>query len=298
MKKILLFSSICKPQKILEISLSSYLNLDAEGFELDILFYDDNNEKASSNFINNLANEYPSVSLMQKKDISLSEYKHHNWNPSKIDRVITIKNEAILYSLKNGYDALFLVDADLVLHPKTLVHLFSLKLDFVFEVFWTLFFRESIHKPNAWDKHSWSYLGPETLFKLSQKGTYEVGGGGACTLLSNKIMEEGVNFNRLKSLPYQGEDRHICTHAQAKGYPIMVDTHFPAYHIFLDEQVEEAKEWYQNGADPAFFNNWLNKEWSTLVKNFFIKPKISLLMKLKRFQYEVRISFSKIFLNA
>lgn len=298
MKKILFFSSVCKSKKILEVSLSSYFNLETDSFELDFLFYDDNKEVESSDFLNVLANENTNFSLMPKMDTKGDTYKDHKWNVSQIDRVITIKNKAIDYCLTNDYDALFLVDADLVLHPNTLKHLITLKLDFVFEVFWTMFFREAIHKPNAWDKHSWAYEGPETLFKLAQKGTYEVGGGGACTLLSKKILEDGVNFSRLKSLPYQGEDRHICTRVQAKGYPVMADTHYPAYHIFLNEQVDEAENWYLNGAKPDFFDQWLDDKWELLVKNTFIKPKLNFLMKLKRFQYEVRKSFFKTFLNA
>ena len=104
-------------------------------------------------------------------------YKDHLWTNSDVDRIIFIKNSAISYALKNNYDFLFLNDADLVLNP-TLQHLLSLNKDFVFEVFWTLFYREHYYKPNAWDKHSWSYTGPETLLKLSEKGTYKVGGGG------------------------------------------------------------------------------------------------------------------------
>lgn len=297
MKKILFFSSVCKPEKVLKVSLPSYLNLETDSFELDFLFYDDNKDDESSDFLNAIAKENANVSLMPKVETKENTYKDHKWNVSQIDRVITIKNKAIDYCLTNDYDALFLVDADLVLHPNTLKHLITLKLNFVFEIFWTTFFRESIHKPNAWDKHSWAYEGPDTLFKLTQKGTYEVGGGGACTLLSKKIMESGVNFSRLKSLPYQGEDRHICTRAQAKGYPVMVDTHYPAYHIFLNEQAEEAKQWYLNGAKPEFFNQWLNEKWEKLVKNTFIKPKMNFFMKLKRFQYVVRKNFSRTFLN-
>lgn len=295
MKKILLFSSICKPVEILKVSLPSYLALNKQGFELDILFYDDNKEVESSDYLKELSQQQKNVKLLDNFELSKNEYQDHNWSPSQINRIITIKNYAIDYCVANNYDSLFLVDSDLVLHPNTLVHLLSLKLDFVFEVFWTLFFRQAIHKPNAWDKHSWAYKGPETLIKLKTAGTYEVGGGGACTLLSNRIMKDGVNFNRLKSLPYQGEDRHICTHAQAKDFRIMVDTFYPAYHIFSQDQIQEAKEWYENGAKREFFDNWLDERWKSLVYNTFNVKKLTFLEKLKKFQYTIRINFIRIF---
>lgn len=298
MKKILLFSPICKPKEILEVSLPSYLALNAKGFEIDFLFYDDNKEEAASLYVKSLEKSQQNVSILPPILYEVSAYQDHKWTLSQIDRIITIKNEAIKYALKYKYDGLFLVDADLVLHPNTLSHLASLDLDFVFEVFWTLFFREAIHKPNAWDKHSWVYDGPETLLKLKSAGTHEVGGGGACTLLSRKLMKDGVDFRRLKSLPYQGEDRHICTHAQAKGYSIMVNTNYPAYHIFLNEQVKEALDWYNQGCQASFFDQWLDTEWERLVKQTFVKPKLNFFMKLKHFQYEVRKSFSKHILNA
>jgi hypothetical protein len=296
MKKILLFSSICKPKSILEIALNSYIKLEMENFVIDFLFYDDNKEESSSEYLKCFSQTHVNCDIMPKMEIDSSDYEDHKWNVSQIDRIIDIKNKAIQYALANDYDFLFLVDADLVLHPLTLKHLVQQKKHFIFTVFWTLFFKELIYKPNAWDLHSWFYKGPQTLLNLSKKGTYIVGGGGACTLLSNEILKKGLTFDRLPSLFYQGEDRHFCTRAQALGYDVMVDTHYPAYHIFLDSQCDEARQWYNNGANPDFFKLWLTEEWKIKVINSFeIKDK-NLLYKVKRFQYEMRKSFKRIFI--
>ena len=169
---------------------------------------------------------------------------------------------------------------------------------FIFTIFWTLFFGEIIYKPNAWDYHSWSYKNSESILKLAKKGTYKVGGGGACTLLSREILLKGLSFDRLPSLAYQGEDRHFCTRAQALGYDVKVDNHFPAYHIFLNEQCNEAKQWYTDGAQPEFFNKWLDTKWKqNVIKSFERKDK-NFIFKLKRFQYEIRKSFKRIFIDA
>lgn len=297
MQKILFFSSISKPKAILEIALNSYVKLRKNDFEIHFLFYDDNKEETSSEYLKSFCEDHSSCFVMPKIKLESSDYENHNWSYSRIDRIIAIKNKAIQYALDNDYDFLFLVDADLVLHPNTLNHLIQQKKHFVFCAFWTLFFNELYHKPNAWDIHSWGYNGPETLLKLSEKGTYIVGGGGACTLLSSEILKKGLTFTRLLSIPYQGEDRHFCTRAQALGYDVMVDTHFPAYHIFLENQVVEASNWYKNGANPDFFKQWLNEEWKIKVIKSFDKTNKNIFYKIKRFQYEVRKSFKRIFIH-
>lgn len=299
--KILLFSSVCKPEIIYTPAIHSYLQLQSKGFEIDYCFKNDNNSGISEfeGFIEKLKIQYTNRKIFSLETLNnekKSSYGNHNWDSEKINRVIDIKNNAIDFAIQHDYDYLFLVDADLVLHPNTINHLVSLKKDFVFEVFWTQFFSEPYHKPNAWDVHSWNYLGPETLLKLSKSGTYIVGGGGACTLLSKKILTEGLNFSRLASLSYQGEDRHFCTRAQALGYDIWVDTYYPCYHIFSEKQVDDATAWFSNGALPEFFSKWLDLRWEEKVKKSFINNP-SFIFKLRRFHYEIRRSYKKIFAN-
>jgi hypothetical protein len=297
MQKILLFSSICKPKVILEIALNSYAKLQKDNFEIDFLFYDDNKEESASQYLKEFCASISNCYLMAKMEITQSEYQDHIWETSEVDRIIAIKNNAILHTLKKNYDYLFLVDADLVLHPNTLIHLVQQKEHFIFTVFWSFFFKAIYHIPNAWDLHSWYYNGTETLLKLSKKGKYIVGGGGACTLLTKEILEKGLTFDRLPSLSYKGEDRHFCTRAQALGYDIVVDTHFPAYHIFLDNQCDEAREWYMNGASPDFFKKWINEDWTRkVIKSSNTKEK-NIFYKVKRFQYEIRKSFLRIFIH-
>lgn len=297
MKKVLLFSSVCKPKSILEVSLPSYAALLQESFQIDLLFYDDNKETASQDYLAKFCKKQLNCKQLEKVELNKTDYEEHQWNPSRIDRIIIIKNQAIQYALNNGYDYLFLVDADLVLHPNTVANLILQDRHFIFSVFWTLFYGETIHKPNAWDHHSWSYKNAQSILRLSQKGNYIVGGGGACTLLSREILSKGLTFNRLPSLYYQGEDRHFCTRAQALGYDVVVNTDYPAYHIFREEQCHEAHAWYDKGAKPDFYDSWLNSEWEAAVNKSFEKKNLNFFYKLKQFQYTVRKSFKKIFIN-
>ena len=180
MNKIVLFSSLKKPKNIIDLVISSWIALAKDDNVLvDILVYDDHYDEPSSIFISNLKEQNKIKVIDFEISIKDNYEGDHKWNNQQIDKISQIKNKAIDYALKNNYDYLFLVDADLVLNSNLLRHLISLNKDFVFEVFWTLFYGENYYKPNAWDFHSWNYHNEETILKLTEKGTYKVGGGGA-----------------------------------------------------------------------------------------------------------------------
>lgn len=274
MKKILLFSPLCKPKEVLEVTLPSMINQISNDFHFDVLFYNDNNTDEAKDYVDALHNPEKNIFVEKNWIDSTSNYKKHNWSKSNVDRIIYIKNRALSYALQKDYDSVFLVDADLVLHRNTLVHLITLNKDFVFELFWTLFKSENYHKPNCWDKHSWSYTNPNTILQLKEPGTYKVGAGGACTLLSNESLKAGVNFSRISNISFNGEDRHICTKAEVLGFDIFIDSHYPAYHIHDSKNVNEARYWYKNGAKQSFFNKWLTDDWHNKVIASF-EPKDS-----------------------
>ncbi|WP_328130652.1 hypothetical protein [Peribacillus frigoritolerans] len=82
-------------------------------------------------------------------------------------------------------------------------------------------------------------LGDHTRYQsfirqMRTPGVHKVGGLGACTLISQKALKAGVNFNRIENLSFWGEDRHFCIRAAALGISMYVDTHLPAYHIYRE----------------------------------------------------------------
>ncbi|WP_292891606.1 hypothetical protein [Nonlabens sp.] len=295
MKKILLFSSLCKPKSVLELSLPSWLQQEAEGFTYDILVYNDNKEVDAEKFTEQFAGLHQKVSLLDSLFTDASTYKKHHWTQESVDRIIDIKNRALEISLEHDYDAIFMVDADLVLHPQTLKHLVELEKDFVFEIFWTVFTDQTFAKPNCWDVHSWDYYDAQSILKLKEKGTYQVGAGGACTLLSNKAVRAGVNFSKIKNMPFGGEDRHICTRAEVLGFPIFIDTHLPAFHIYNSDLVKEAQKWFLNGCDPHYFQNWLDDIWESSVIEYQKKSKVIVpnnkIQKIKIALYKAKRSY-------
>lgn len=270
MKRILLFSSLCKSSNILNLTIDSWMQQQSKGYRFDILLYDDNTDKKASSFVRNLVLEHDSINILPQLFNSPTSYENHFWKEDSFARITAIKNKAIQYTIENGYDGIFLVDADLILHRNTLSHLLSLEKDFVFEIFWTVFHDQLFAKPNCWDVHPWDYYSAQTMFNLREKGTFPIGAGGACTLISREALLKGLSFEKIKNLPYGGEDRHFCTRAEALGLEIFVDTHFPAYHIFKEELLDEASSWYSEGCNPDFFQTWLGEEWEQFAIEFQI----------------------------
>lgn len=160
------------------------------------------------------------------------------------------KNRFLEIAREGNYDYLFLVDSDLVLHPKTLVHLVSLNKDIVAEVFWTSWEPSSQPLPQVWlgdqyrlfplqrgeaiDEKEAARRQQEFLEMLRRPGTYKVGGLGACTLISRRAICRGVSFAEIYNLSLVGEDRHFCVRAAALGLELYADTCYPPYHIYRE----------------------------------------------------------------
>jgi len=260
--KVLLGSPICQKAEILSNFLLSIKELSiGELLNLDFFFIDDNIEDESSQLLVRFAEENPNTILtkVQEDRSYICNENTHVWDEELIWKVAKFKNNIICRAAKNNYDYLFLVDSDLVLHPKTLEHLICLKKDIVSEIFWTKWEPDFPELPQVWVSDQYNLfkssrgenltqseiLNRVQLFinKLKVPGVYPIGGLGACTLISKKALHSGVNFNEIYNLSFVGEDRHFCIRAAALGFNLFVDTHYPAYHIYRLSDLEGLKEY-------------------------------------------------------
>lgn len=289
--KVLFFTPIRKELEVLKVTIPSWLKLESDGLEIKYVFFDDNDSKQSRQFIKSLAENNSSIEIVSFNTIVNDNYQgDHNWNVKQIDRISEIKNYALNRCVQENFNAVFLVDADLVLHPLTLQSLIKAKKDFIFEIFWTDFQKNGNFRPNCWDYHSWQYDNANSILKLKSKGIHKVGAGGACTLVSKELIDKGLNFDRIPNMRFNGEDRHISTRVYSLNSEVFIDTHYPAYHIHDIKKVTEAKEWYNSGSKREFFDAWLNDSWEEQVKMFY-KPVTSKIIKLKRAIYLGRRAF-------
>ncbi|WP_064505506.1 hypothetical protein [Defluviitalea phaphyphila] len=253
--KVLIGSPIHQKPKILKEFLQSLKDLNKKNINVSFFFIDDNNIMESSDLLYEFSNKENNVIIYKSfnRDRYVCDDFTHHWKENLVWKVAEFKNKIINYAKDNYYDYIFLIDSDLVLHPNTLVHLISTGKDIISEIFWTKWQSNTEELPQVWLKDTYTQYNYERGEKLSQSeinfrhkqflnqlktpGIYEVGGLGACTLISKLAIDKGVNFSELKNVSFWGEDRHFCIRAVALGLKLYVDTYYPAYHIYRESDL-------------------------------------------------------------
>lgn len=254
---VLIGSPIRQKPEILKEFLLALSYLDNSDIQLDFIFIDDNDDPNSSVYLSEFEKNRTIVQNAKEiemdsnpRDTYLCNDTTHYWKEQLVWRVSEFKNMMIKRAIDNEYDYLFLIDSDILLHPQTIRHLIDTGKDIISEIFWTAWTPGGQELPNVWlyDIYDMSrrsrgeVLSAEErvarqqsfLNQLKVAGVYEVGGLGACTLISRKALLTGVSFKEIKNLSFWGEDRHFCVRANALGLDLFVDTNFPAYHIFRE----------------------------------------------------------------
>jgi|GEM_PF-200621 len=254
--KVLIGSPIHQEPEILKEFLKSLNNLRRDKIDVHYMFVDDNIVQESSNILKEFAEEQKNVSIYKSDycDQYIRNDKTHLWSEELVWKVADFKDRIIEYAVKNNFDSLFLVDSDLILHPNTLQQLISTGKNIVSEIFWTKWQPNGSELPQVWLKDFYTlyeskrgeFLTQEEIAKreglfinkLRIPGVYEVGGLGACTLISKAALQKGVSFKEIKNISFRGEDRHFCVRAAALGLSLFVDTHYPAYHIYRKKDLK------------------------------------------------------------
>lgn len=156
----------------------------------------------------------------------------HIWTADLMHKMSALRNATIKAALDGGYDYMFSVDTDLILHPETLKLLLEADKDIVSEIFWTL------AANGGWWCNAWMYdQYSGATYDWTEPGLYKVGMTGALTLIKTDVFRNGVDYTPIPNIQKAliGEDRHFCVRAACAGYEMYVDTHLPAEHLFTDE---------------------------------------------------------------
>lgn len=273
--RVLVGSPVYQKPEILKAFLTSLKNLNRSTISIDYMFVDDNVDEKSSQLLAEFAREESAVTVVRGKaqGAYVCNDETHYWDDDLMLKVATYKNHIINYSLAEGYDYLFFVDSDLVLHPNLIEHLKTLDKGIVSEIFWSQWHHDRPLEPNVWlfDEYDLvpKRLGETVsakeqgirqdkfLNQLRIPGLYEVGGLGACTLISRAALAKGVSFEPIKNLTIHGEDRFFCIRAAVLGVGLFVDTHYPAYHIYREQDLAGVPDYVANCvADLAFVRRY------------------------------------------
>lgn len=255
--RVLIGSPIHQDYDILNEFLKSLEGLIKDNIDVAYCFVDDNINVESKELLLDFQKNNRGVTILNS-EIGSAQYKRdeytHRWSNKLVERVATFKNTIIEYAKENKYDFLFFIDSDIVLHPKTLKQLIYSNKDIISNIFWTKWNPNTEELPQVWLKDAYTLYDSdasvtitngdaqkktkEFITMLKKPGTYRVGGLGACTLISQKALMGGCNFNKIYNLSFWGEDRAFCVRAVALGFELFVDTYYPAYHIYRREDLK------------------------------------------------------------
>lgn len=262
--RILIAAPVHQDHEILGEFLSSLSRLNTTGLALGYLFIDDNTDTTSSELLQNFCYVHENAAVISSKsgDIYICDDTHH-WNENLIQKITSFKNFMIRHAIDENYDFIFFIDSDILLHPNTLKQLISDKKDIVSNIFWTRWQANSVEMPQVWLEDSYSFHKTDRSKKdgeenktsstisffsqLRTPGVYEVGGLGACTLISRNALLAGVSFTKLDNISFWGEDRHFCIRAVALGFKLFVDTHYPALHLYRKQELKKVAHFKHTG---------------------------------------------------
>lgn len=163
----------------------------------------------------------------------------HLWTQENLEKMPALRNMTVRRALEGGYDYLFSVDTDIVLHPETLLRLLEADKDIISELFWT----------NGWC-NAWMYDQSSGMkSEWVRPGLYQVGMTGACTLMNTKVFMAGADFTPIPNIrkALWGEDRWFCIRAAVLGFEMWIDTHCPPWHLYSEKEYQN----YMRRAEDA-----------------------------------------------
>ncbi|MFA4927557.1 MAG: glycosyltransferase family 2 protein [Patulibacter sp.] len=265
-QRVLIASPVRQQPAKLCAFLESLEGLDRTGLRLEFAFVDDNDDPESSALLRAFApnDTVRFLPAGPPGDLYVTDDETHRWQTSLTDRVAAFKDRFLEIVRDEGFDAVFLVDSDLVLQPQTVRHLVDQPVLICSEVFWTRWEPGGPELPQVWCHGQYSLfrlergeeIGPDEIQRRTEEfvsmlrtpGRYEVGGLGACTLVRREAIERGVRFARVPNLLAFGEDRDFCARAAALGIGLYVDTHHPPLHLYRERDLDRVAAFRD---DPA-----------------------------------------------
>ena len=222
--RLLIASAVRQKPSILREFLESLKKLDKEHYCRDYCIIDDNVENESHLLLKKFAEEEKDHCLLlspeentRTESYSSDENIHHS--------TATFKELFIEIAKDRSYDYLFIVDSDLVLHPRTLEDLIEARKEIVSPIFWTSWDSNREPEPQVWlkgdcfkyDLKIHEKIADEEAVRrkkefsemLKKPGLYEVGGLSCCFLINKKAIRKGISFKKITSLSLPSEDQHF-----------------------------------------------------------------------------------------
>lgn len=258
--RVLITSPVRRKPAILRAFLRGLWEVDYSGMDADFCFVDDNDDPDAQAMLRSWHPPVGQYDVVVPQGVSEQAYDSandfHRWGPELCLRVAAWRNYLAQRAMDGGYDAMLMVDSDLILHPQTLAAMAGAERHIVYEVFWTRFYPDQHwHVPNVW---LWGECGQyrvspteekldatqikqrtrEWFRDLRKPGLYPVGGGGACTWISRDALLAGVDWRPVTNTGWWGEDRWFQTRAAVLGFEQWAQTSHPPIHLYRESDLK------------------------------------------------------------
>lgn len=244
--KTLIASVVRKPPDILKHFLGSLTRTVEQSEPVGIAFYDDNVNPQSSAM---LAEWCRSTEIAHPRTVihpittgidglPPGVAVDHGWDSNSPWRVAALKNHLIDTHLFQELGHVFLIDADILVHPRCLTHLKAQEKDIVAQIYWTSWQDGTVPMPQVWECDHYT-MSQEFIDRVRIPAVHQVGMLGACTLIHRRVLDAGIRFQKVPNLSFWGEDRHFCIRAAVHGFTMWGSSVHPAMHLYRASDVQQ-----------------------------------------------------------
>ena len=201
----------------------------------------------SAEVLSSVARVLPAKPKPAEAEYAITSTTHH-WTIPTFHWLAREKQRLLDLAVEERYDAVWLVDSDLLCGPDTLASLLASEKPVVSAVFWTRWTPGAAPLPQVWLRQPYELDGKgwkahEFLEALANRQLVRVGGLGACTLIRTDVLDRVGYWPLVEGLPshgmWQGEDRHFCIRAQRAHVELWADAWPDIFHVYRPEDVEK-----------------------------------------------------------
>jgi hypothetical protein len=242
----ILAGSVCRQvPEVLAAHLSALKWQSLKGVTVDLAFVCDNDDPASKQLLQDNAKFVLPAGAKPSDAVYGVTSETHQWSVPTFHWLAREKQRLLDLAKAERYDALLLVDSDLLCSPDTLSSLWNTGKDVVSGVFWTKWTKDAPALPQVWLAHPYELQGRgveahEFLGALAERDLVRVAGLGACTLIRAGVLDRVAYWPLVEGLPtqgmWQGEDRHFCVRAERNHVELWADAWPDIWHCYRPEQ--------------------------------------------------------------
>lgn len=233
MKRVLIGAPVRQDHTTFYKYLKALNQLDTDGVEVDFFFILHNSPRLKRFLNKNQYHEY-----FSDHDY-IRNYLTHYWNNNNLEDVTLMKNFLLQKTIRENYTHFFLVDSDIILEKDTLQRLLEHDKAIVAQCFWTKWKPNEEPMPNAWMGDHYSFFYDGQWKEWHNEGLYEVGGTGACILISSQVILDGVNYSPIPNVSFSNwEDRAFSIRAQCAGHQLFLDTRNCPVHLYRTKEIK------------------------------------------------------------